>query len=330
MFSTQWRRGIETQRKKRRISLPQMRSGTGLDDFQYLLILDGLVCKHQTPQRTGNAFMQDRELPSDLAAIRERYSSIYAIISPPRCGSTAFSRVFWEHPELRYYCHEPFEVAYYDGAPLSAVVRKLEQPLHLDGVKLNAGSGGGEALLVKEMPYQVGRHFPLLSSLATGPLIFLIRDPRLSIASRMGKKQEVGDDPVFPLVESGWQLLASQIRYCRQRGIGHIVVDAKEFRNQPSEVFARVFGELGLDFQAGMLNWRSCAGVNLDNLQGRHRHLYERVLASTGIEAEKKSIPPLEWFPKTRGFRDHVAESLKIYRELRRQSLGSTALDEGA
>lgn len=265
-----------------------------------------------------------QEKVSQFAAIRERYSAVIAIVSPPRCCSTVFSRVLWEHPFVRYYSHEPFEITYYDGASLDEVILKLESPLDLDRIKFKAGSTEGEGLVIKEMPYQVGSNFPLLASLATAPLIFLIRDPRLSIASRMGKKQEVGDDPVFPLVESGWELLRSQIRYCRQRGIRRIVVDSKEFLNQPAEIFSRIFEELGLPFQTGMLNWRSCVDVDLDNLGGRHRHLYERVLTSTGIESEEEAIHPLEWFPKTRGFRDHVADCLEIYQELRRQSLKPT------
>ena len=263
--------------------------------------------------------MQSTEIQSQIDALRRRYSDIYTVISPPRCASTAFSRVFWEHPQVGWYSHEPFEVTYYQGAPLRKAVKKLEQPLPLDKIRLNCGNG--RALLVKEMPYQVGEHFPLLASLATSSLIFLIRDPRLSIASRMRKKEAVGDDPVFPLVESGWQLLKSQIGYCRQREIPHLIVDAGDFRNRPVEVFGRVFKQLGLEFKSRMLNWRACRDVDLDNLEGRHRHLYERVLGSTGMAPEEEPIPPLESFPGKGGFRDHVAKSLGIYRMLRRRRL---------
>ena len=51
------------------------------------------------------------------------------IVAPPRSASTAFSRVFWEQGSVAYYCHEPFEVTYFDEAPLGEVVAKLEAPL---------------------------------------------------------------------------------------------------------------------------------------------------------------------------------------------------------
>ena len=81
--------------------------------------------------RRGEAQLADAEVVRRLAGIAARYPEIVVIISPPRCSSTAFARVFWEHPEVRYYCHEPFEVTYYDDAPLADVAAKLEAPIDL-------------------------------------------------------------------------------------------------------------------------------------------------------------------------------------------------------
>jgi len=64
-------------------------------------------------------------------SVLDRYEKIYVIVSPPRCSSTAFARVFWRHPTIRYYAHEPFEVTYYNDAPLEDVVDKLLDPLDL-------------------------------------------------------------------------------------------------------------------------------------------------------------------------------------------------------
>ena len=48
-------------------------------------------------------------VPAPLGKARSRYSDVIVIVSPPRCRSTALARVFWEHPLVRYYAHEPFE-----------------------------------------------------------------------------------------------------------------------------------------------------------------------------------------------------------------------------
>lgn len=255
-------------------------------------------------------------LPPEFLRLRERYSKIYAVVSPPRCGSTAFSRVFWEQPRIRYYSHEPFETTYYRGRGLSDVVEKLRSPLDLRRVKRRCGSSSGNALLIKEMPYQVGKRFPLLAALAAQPLIFLVRDPRLNIASRIRKKLEVGDDPTFPLIETGWELLAEQVCSCRQRGIRFVVVDATDFRNHPSAVFKRVFARFGMEFSQEMLSWRPCPEVDLDNLGGAHSHLYQRVLQSEGLEPASEPLPRMRAFAEFTGLQRHVQTCLGVYEEL--------------
>ena len=110
--------------------------------------------------------------------LNHKHKNIYVVVSPPRCSSTAFSRVFWEQPSIRYYSHEPFEVVYYEQDGIPSVVEKLDGPLDLLHVE-RLPDEMGTSLLIKEMPYQVGDHFPLLCEIASKPLIFLIRDPRL-------------------------------------------------------------------------------------------------------------------------------------------------------
>lgn len=255
-------------------------------------------------------------LQPEFARFRERHGEIFVIVSPPRCSSTALARVFWEHPRVRYYCHEPFEVTYYQGESLAQVEAKIDAPLDLERLKCFGGSGAARALVIKEMPYQVGEAFPVLAGLATRPLVFLMRDPRLNIASRMAKKREVGDDPIFPAVESGWELLWSQVEWCRGQELPHLLIDSTDFRNRPLQVLPRLFETCGLVFDAAMLEWRTCPEVELDNLGGRHRHLYGQVLESDGIRSDMMPIPPLESFPAEHGWRDHVSRCLEIYRDL--------------
>lgn len=261
--------------------------------------------------------MNDKDDPlAACEALGNRHSAIHVIVSPPRCGSTALARVFWEHPSVRFYCHEPFEVTYYDKQGLNAVFDKLAKPLDIQAVT-SASANDADALVVKEMPYQVGDHFPLLASLATAPVVFLIRDPRLNIASRIAKKLETGDSPFFPLIETGWELIAEQIDYCRGEGISYALIDASDYRNDPTGVFPELFARFGLDFSTSMLSWQSCDDLEIDNLDGAHSHLYRRVLSSRGVQPAQEPIPELASFVEEKGVRKHVEKCLQIYAELR-------------
>ena len=248
--------------------------------------------------------------------LQELYPAIHVIVSPPRGSSTAFSRVFWEHPSVRYYCHEPFEVTYYESQGLDAVMEKLLSPLDLAPIKNHSTNTVGNNLVIKEMPYQVGPHFPILAALAKPPIMFLIRDPRLNIYSRIQKKLEVGDSPYFPLIETGWELINKQIQYCKANQIPYLIADSTDFRNAPAAIFPKIFKQFGLDFTDHMLSWKSCEDVNLDNLEGKHKHLYEKVLSSKGLNPGSEPVPSIDAFPEEHGIRAHVNTCLQIYQAL--------------
>lgn len=257
-------------------------------------------------------------LPEEFIKYRERHERIYVIVSPPRCSSTAFARVFWEQPSVRYYYHEPFETTYYQGEGLPEVIAKLDAPLDLTTIKHYAADTSAHALAIKEMPYQVGDYFPLLAALASKPLIFLMRDPRLQIASRREKKIEGGASPLYPFAESGWELLEKQIAHCREHDIEFLLADSTDFRGRPSVIFPQVMERFGLPWSDECLEWHACEDVELDNLGGAHRHLYGEVLASTGLKPDLSMVPTLDFFPEEDGVREHVNHCLEIYRGLRR------------
>lgn len=249
-----------------------------------------------------------------FSQIIHQYNKIYVIISPPRCSSTAFARVFWEQPSIDYYSHEPFDVTYHKNLDLSYVVHQLEIPLDIKQIKKHQNSELKQGLVVKEMSFQVGKNFPLLTTLTQEPIIFLIRDPRLSIASRMIKRKEGGNKPLFPFIESGWESLLAQIEYCQQQNIPYSIVDATDFRNNPQSIFKQVFAQLKLPFSQAMLSWQSCQDLEIDNLDGQQNYWYHRVLTSTNIQPAIEPIPSIDSFPTTDGFRDHVVKCLDIYR----------------
>lgn len=260
--------------------------------------------------------MQSPSNEEKIGLIRERYDEIYVIISPPRCSSTAFARVYWEQPSMRYYAHEPFEGTYFLDQDLDHVLENLLNPLDLREIKNNSSSEQGQSLVIKEMPYQVGSNLPLLLNLSSKPVVFLTRDPRQNIASRMAKKEEVGDSPLFPHIETGWQLLADQIKHCKENGIPYMIVDARDFRNRPAQIFRQVFKRLDLPFHEGMLEWNSRPDVDIDNLEGDHHHLYQEVLSSTSMRADTDPIPAIDSFPEENGYRDHVRFCMRIYERI--------------
>jgi len=242
-----------------------------------------------------------------------RHGEVYVLVGPPRTASTAVSRILWNHPAVGWYAHEPFEPTWYEGAGVERAEQLLEAP---DAVDSLGGRGTGSALVVKEMTFQVGDAFPLLASLATRPLVFLIRDPRLTIASRMKVLRRSGRPEVFPLRESGWEDLARQLDHVRSEGIPHVVVDSSDLRGAPHRVVPALLEMLGLDFTPDLLAWSASEATGLSAVSGAEDPFYRRVLDSQGLEPPAERIPDLTEFPTDGGFRAHVAECVAQYEEL--------------
>jgi hypothetical protein len=249
-----------------------------------------------------------------LAAVRERHGEVLLIVAPPRTASTALARVLWNHPAIGFYSHEPFEPTYYRGAAVEDAVALLEAPAPVGEL---GGRGTGRALLVKEMTFQVGEAFPLLAGLATKPIVFLVRDPRLSIASRMRVLRRAGRPEVFPLRESGWEDLERQLAHVREQGIEHLVVDATRLRAVPIRVVPGVLERLGLSYDPALLTWRSSQATGLSIVSGEGDPFYEHVLESSGLEAPVEDVPALDEFPEQEGFRAHVAACVERYEALK-------------
>lgn len=244
--------------------------------------------------------------------LRERHGEVYVLLGPPRTASTAVSRILWNHPAVGWYSHEPFEPTWYEGAGVERAAELLDAP---DSVASLGGRGAGRALVVKEMTFQVGDAFPLLAGLATRPIVVLIRDPRLTIASRMKVLRKAGRPEVFPLRESGWEDLARQLAHLREREIAHVVVDSGDLRSAPETVVPALLARLGLEFTPDLLTWQSSSATGLSAVSGADDPFYQRVLDSQGIEPPAETIPDLADFPAP--LRDHVAACVAQYEELR-------------
>lgn len=264
--------------------------------------------------------MVDAGVARRVAEIRARHGEVLLIVAPPRTASTALARILWNHPQVGFYSHEPFEATWYRHATLVDAVELLEAPTpiaELDPARAANGTGAGAALVVKEMTFQVGDAFPLLAELATRPVVFLIRDPRLAIASRMAVLRRSGRPDVFPLRESGWDDLQRQLTYVRSAGIGHLVVDSDDFRGTPEAIVPEILAQLGLSFSPELLRWESSPATGLSSVSGPADPFYQRVLASGGLEAPREEVPDLSHFPEQDGFRAHVEECVERYEALR-------------
>lgn len=244
---------------------------------------------------------------SGIENIKEKFKEIFIILSPPRCSSTALARVFWEHPSIGYYSHEPFEKTFHHKTTLEDALHFLDNPIQI--------KTPGESYLVKEMVFQVHQHFRELVKFTKNPLTFLIRDPRLSLYSRIEKFEAGKKDPVFPYVEAGWKELKLQLNTARDAEIPFSIVDATEFRNHPLEILPTLFERLNLSFSPEMICWQPRPDLDLCNLGGEHHHLYERVLKSSGLQPANENIPDISAFPLK--LQPIVETCLNIYQEIK-------------
>ncbi len=258
--------------------------------------------------------MADAGVSSRLDAVRERHGEVHVICAPPRTASTALARILWNHERVGWYSHEPFEPTWYERAPVERAAELLEAAEPVAGL---GGRGSGRALVVKEMTFQVGDAFPLLAPLATSPIVFLIRDPRLCVASRMKVLRESGRPEVFPLRESGWDDLARQMAHVRAEGIDHVVVDSGDLRADAEAVAPPLLERLGLAYEPSLLSWGASEATGLSAVSGADDPFYRQVLESRGLEPDTERLPELDEFPTDGGFRDHVAACLAQYEALR-------------
>jgi hypothetical protein len=250
-------------------------------------------------------------------SLRAYYHDIFVILSPPRSSSTTLARVFWECPAVNFYCHEPFDIVYHRHAAEEDALRNMENPLDLKPIKKQA-PWGGHGLLIKEMTFQVGARFEQFAALTTRPVIFLIRDPRLSIYSRARRLKKAGLSPYFPLVETGWECLEYDINTCIEQHIPYVIVGSFDLRNRPGACIRSLFERIGLAYADHVLSWRSLDQVVLGGISDQQKSWYRHVLSSTSIEEEESISPEVEDFAEDPYFAEHIAACMQIYERLQR------------
>jgi len=274
------------------------------------------------------------ELESLLSTVKPR-----VILAPPRTSSTALAIALSKSPAVGPgYVHEPCDRFAHEGAGISTITDAIGENARVAG---SARTG----ILVKEMTFQmgVGPVFEAFMQNHTGPVIVLLRNPVLSIESRIRKVCEdqlkggglggadrdrlggavrrqdysgVGDllsDDVFPLRFIGWDFLAAQMEYIKARQIPYILIDSTDFRRNPKALLEGVCERVGVGFVPEMVDWGRGGGERFGKLAEQGRW-YSRVAGSSGVLPPTEKPIPLSAFPER--FREPVRKATEIYESL--------------
>ena len=247
------------------------------------------------------------------------------IVSPPRCGSTVLARSLWQHGAFRWYLHEPLDWTYHGADGAGAMPPELGGGRLLDRALFSTARPAGLGAVIKEMTFQAGDSVAAFTA-ATVPVVFLVRDPRLAVLSRMRRRERDGDNPAFPGKEAGWKDLRSAVGYFREIGADYLIVDIADLRRNPGAALPLLCQRLGLDWDPGMLSWDSVPHLKLGNIGGAQDSWYTRVLASTTWEGPDQDPPSPSVF-RSNGMLDIVLDALDIYREIRLDPLLLTLPD---
>jgi hypothetical protein len=238
------------------------------------------------------------------------FDPVAVILSPPRSGSTVLARSLWQHRAFRWYLHEPCDRAYHLGQGPEKITDAL-----LDRAVLATSRPTATGIVIKEMAFQAGDAIADFRA-ATVPVIFLIRDPRLSVFSRMRRRELDGDVPSFPAKEAGWRDLLAAIALFREAGTPYVIMDVSDIRRSPDTALRALCGRLRLPWDPAMLRWERRPGLKLGNIDGRQDAWYVRVLTSTAWERPDEALPSPDAF-REQGMSTVVAECLDGYRQVK-------------
>jgi hypothetical protein len=187
----------------------------------------------------------------------------------------------------------------------------------------------GYGVLLKEMTFQMGvDEFSTLTSMATAPVVFAIRNPVLCAASRLRVVRELSGERTFPPFESGWQSLAEQVSACRSHGTPYVLLDSDDLRTAPDDMAAALFKAVGLTKPPDACSWQPRPGLHLcapevGSLMGSIRAtddpFFRRVLSSNGIQPpDFTDLFEEHALIETAGLEKHVAEWSQLHNQLRK------------
>ena len=203
---------------------------------------------------------------------------ILALWAHPRSLSTALERVFIERGDL-VVMHEPFSALYY-------MLERRANPAHadFDGTEVAdyelirngiIRAASQRAICFKEMCYHCHDHLRKDDSFLTRVTnVFLIRDPRQSIASHFALNPDVTCE------EIGYETEASIFRRVWElTGDTPLVIAAEDLQQDPAGTMNALCSRIGLEHRPDALNWQPGHCEQWDDWKQWHRE----VAASSGI-----------------------------------------------
>lgn len=108
----------------------------------------------------------------------------YVIIAPPRTNSSLVEHAFGNSPDIEHECHEPFLNARHSDFDPDHGYQQIYKAI---GGQEFEHSEGSTSVVVKEMSHWIAKNteYKRLTEIVTEPIIILIRNPLLSVESRI-------------------------------------------------------------------------------------------------------------------------------------------------
>jgi hypothetical protein len=210
---------------------------------------------------------------------------IIALWCHPRSMSTAMERVMRERGDCQCF-HEPFMYDYY----LHRKVRVMphfepqgDRPVKYQAIRNELVQSSDNApVFFKDMSYyMVPQLFADPDFALSIRNIFLIRDPRLSIASYAKL------DAQLSLEEVGVEAIWHHVNWLReQSGSTPVILQAEAVQHDPKAGVARLFQAAGLDSVDGVLDFSGDTPMQWGDVSGWHND----VINSDGI---RKIVTPI-------------------------------------
>lgn len=116
----------------------------------------------------------------------------HVIIAPPRTNSSVVEHALGNSPDIHHECHEPFLNARLDNFDPDHGYRQIYESI---GGERFEKSDEKTSVVVKEMSHWIGKNeeYKRLVELAAAPIVVLIRNPLLSVESRIHRVLQTMD-----------------------------------------------------------------------------------------------------------------------------------------
>ncbi len=257
----------------------------------------------------------------------------YVICSPPRSASTVVARCLHNHSSVFSYIHEPCGEYYHEKGGIVSIIENMKkrkpEPL---------------STLIKDISFQIGIEDvgKAFFEHATLPLIFLLRNPKLTVESKIRRicwdminGNSLPDNEVSLLEDAlehhdyrhinaffnykyltpeqtGWGHLYKQVLYCLENKIEFILFETDKMRAAPKEALTNLCESLGMKYEDTVINWKNEPFPDHGILP--EQKWFSRISSSVTIQPPTEKAISLDNFPE-RLIR-HIEKDIGLYKEL--------------